>query len=109
MSSDLYVTMEDIDVNRLHEIDIGLHNRFVAECRYYAMNWFRFDQAVKLHWNRTYAPKPVHLLRLKKPILPHRWINFREGWCRRCKHENLAESNYCSNCGAIVDRVEEGN
>ena len=29
------------------------------------------------------------------------------GWCRRCKSENFANSSYCNNCGAIVDRVEE--
>ena len=29
------------------------------------------------------------------------------GWCRNCKHVNLADSNYCSNCGAMVDKVEE--
>lgn len=42
---------------------------------------WRFAQAAELHYKRTYAPTPEHLLRLKKPIMPNRWSNFREGWC----------------------------
>lgn len=39
-----------------------------------------FELSAELRWNRNHAPTPAHLLRLKKPILPNRWINFREGW-----------------------------
>ena len=42
----------------------------------------RFALSAELNWNRNHAPTPVHLLRLKKPILPNRWISFREGWSK---------------------------
>lgn len=42
----------------------------------------RFALSAELNWNRNHAPTPAHLLRLKKPILPNRWINFREGWSK---------------------------
>lgn len=44
----------------------------------------RFALSAELNWNRNHAPTPAHLLRLKKPILPERWINFREGWSKEC-------------------------
>ena len=78
---ELYLAKKNIHVDRILGIDVGGYNLFVKMCREYAFNWLMFEQAVQLHWNRTYAPTPVHLLRLKKPILPNRWINFREGWC----------------------------
>lgn len=44
----------------------------------------RFALSAELNWNRNHAPTAAHLLRLKKPILPNRWINFREGWSKEC-------------------------
>lgn len=43
-----------------------------------------FELSAELNWNRSHAPTPAHLLRLKKTILPNRWINFREGWSKAC-------------------------
>lgn len=42
----------------------------------------RFALAAEYYWNRTYAPTPIHLLCLKKPILPNRWTNYGEGWSK---------------------------
>lgn len=50
------------------------------ERRRRALEWKRFRLAVKAH-SKIWSDLPADLLRLKKPILPHRWINFREGWC----------------------------
>lgn len=77
---ELYLAKKNIHVDRILGIDVGGYNLFVKMCREYAFNWLMFEQAVQLHWNRTYAPTPVHLLRLKKPILPERWRGPREGW-----------------------------
>lgn len=42
-------------------------------------NIFRND--VKHAANRREPVMTYDMFRLKKPILPNRWINFREGWC----------------------------
>lgn len=50
------------------------------ERRRRALEWKRFRLAAKAH-RKIWGDLPADLLRLKKPILPERWINFREGWC----------------------------
>lgn len=49
-----------------------------------SLHQVRFALSAELNWNRNHAPTPAHLLRLKKPILPNQWINFREGWSKDC-------------------------
>lgn len=40
-----------------------------------------FRNRVEHHTQMRGPELPGDILRLKKPILPNRWINFREGWC----------------------------
>lgn len=56
-----------------------------------------FRNRVEHHTQMRGPELTADLLRLKKPILPNRWINFREGWCSAAwgfTNENLRQAAY---------------
>lgn len=78
ISDAMLSALTDEQESRLYEM---LARRY-AKQREYQERRGRFNLSAELNWNRSHAPVPVHLLRLRKPILPNRWLNFREGWSK---------------------------
>lgn len=78
ISDEMVSELTDEQENQLYEM---LARRY-AKQREYQERRGRFNLSAELNWNRNHAPVPVHLLRLRKPILPNRWLNFREGWSK---------------------------
>ena len=75
---DMLSGLTDQQERRLYE---DLARKYRQQTLYMARRK-NFELSAELNWNRNHAPTPVHLLRLKKPILPNRWISFREGWSK---------------------------
>lgn len=50
--------------------------------------------------------EPVKLLKEKKYLHDEWYMLF--GKCPVCNHYNLFTSNYCSNCGQALERIEKG-
>lgn len=62
---------------------VNVIEQHIRECErklLMSLHQARFALSSELNWNRSHAPTPAHLLRLKKPILPERWRGPSEGW-----------------------------
>lgn len=78
VSDEMLSALTDAQENQLYEM---LARQYMQQ-REYQERRGRFNLSAELNWNRNHAPVPVHLIRMKKPILPNRWVNFREGWSK---------------------------